>query len=471
MTVMKKLRFLLFTVCVLVMILTLFSCDRDPVIRSAEDLFEAIDTRMSNLDSYKVDGEVDMTFYVQGIKMGVSGSTEQIFSDLSNESCYVYSKSDLIYVVNERDVVTVSDLKAYYDGNAFVSTSVDAQERKLYSPMSHKDFTEYFEYLSDVSFDDEDLYECDNVTFAHNENGSWDMSLSGYSQKFIADYVGDMGFFDESFDDKVVDMQITVKANSKFHVTKMTLELIFEDDGNAATDPKVVVVMYFSDHGTAEPITEGLNAENYTEVVDVRLVEGVESMIDDIKNSDGCDLALTITKAIGKSFSKESDNVKFGVENEKYYYDVHSVVGDGGITYDISYRDGEVTLSTAVYNGTTLLDSYTTTNKQTDAEAKEFIDGLINSVGYDPMYVSDIEKCDDGRYKVSLLPSDVASYKKLVSEQVKGGYEGATHVIYFTVEDGKILNMESEIIIKYSYWTGLASAIGEVIFTAVVEFG
>jgi hypothetical protein len=337
--------------------------------------------------------------------------------------------------------------------------------------MSHKDFTEYFEYLSDVSFDDEELYECDNVTFAHNENGSWDMSLSGYSQKFIADYVGDMGFFDESFDDKVVDMQITVKANSKFHVTKMTLELIFEDDGNAATDPKVVVVMYFSDHGTAEPITEELNAENYTEVVDVRLVEGVESMIDDIKNSDGCDLALTITKAIGKSFSKESDNVKFGVENEKYYYDVHSVVGDGGITYDISYRDGEVTLSTAVYNGTTLLDSYTTTNKQTDAEAKEFIDGLINSVGYDPMYVSDIEKCDDGRYMVSLLPADVASYKKLVSEQVKGGYEGATHVIYFTVEDGEILKMESEIVIKYSYWTGLASAIGEVIFTAVVEFG
>ena len=87
------------------------------------------------------------------------------------------------------------------------------------------------------------------------------------------------------------------------------------------------------------------------------------------------------------------------------------------------------------------------------------------------MYVRDIEKCDDGRYKVSLLPSDVASYKKLVSEQVKGGYEGATHVIYFTVEDGKILNMESEIIIKYSYWTGLASALGEVIFTAVVEFG
>ena len=175
MTVMKKVRSLLLAVCVLVMILTLFSCDRDPVISSAEDLFEAIDTRMSNLDSYKVDGEVDMTFYVQGIKMGVSGSTEQIFSDLSRKSCYVYSKSDLIYVANERDVVIVNDLKAYYDGNAFVSTSVDAQERKLYSPMSHKDFTEYFEYLSDVSFDDEELYECDNVTFAHNENGSWDM--------------------------------------------------------------------------------------------------------------------------------------------------------------------------------------------------------------------------------------------------------------------------------------------------------
>ena len=74
------------------------------MISSAEDLFEAIDTRMSNLDSYKVDGEVDMTFYVQGIKMGVSGSTEQIFSDLSSESRYVYSKSDLIYVANERDV-------------------------------------------------------------------------------------------------------------------------------------------------------------------------------------------------------------------------------------------------------------------------------------------------------------------------------------------------------------------------------
>ena len=85
------------------------------------------------------------------------------------------------------------------------------------------------------------------------------------------------------------------------------------------------------------------------------------------------------------------------------------------------------------------------------------------------MYVSDIEKCDDGRYKFSLLPADAAAYKQIVSTELRGGYKGATHVIYFTVENGRILKMESEIVIKYSYWTGFSSEVGEVILTAVVD--
>lgn len=467
---MKRFKLLSIALALLVVIIALVSCDRVPVIKSTEDLFEAIDTKMSKLDSYKIDGEVDMTIYAQGTKMSIKGNTAQIFSDLSRKSCYVYSKSDLTYVIDEKDIVTLEDLKAYYNGNAFIGTKIDAQERKLYSPLSRKDYLEYYEQLSSVSFDDEELYNCQNATYTHNENGSWDMTLSGYSAEFINDYVGDMGFFDEIFDDKVIDMQITLKANSKLHVTRMTLDLIFEDDGNAATDPKVSVIMYFSDHNEAAPVTDELNTENYTEVVDVRLVEGIEHMIEAIKDSEDGNFELSTTQVIGKGSSAESDSISYGVENGKYYYDVNSVIG-GNVTYDFSYRDGEVTVTTEVRNDSTVLNSSTATSKQTESEAKSFINGLINAVGYDAMYVNDIEKCEDGRYKVTLMPTatSAASYKSLVSSQLKGSYKGSTHVIYFTIQDGRIMKMESEIVIKYSYWTGFSSEVGEVILAAVVD--
>lgn len=466
----------MFTVSLLVVILTLFSCSTGqdapppPEINSAADLLAAIDLEMSELKSYKIDSNIDMIIYAQKTKMAISGSMVDILSTHSADDCYVYSKANLTYVINEKDVAFCEDLNAYYNGNAFVSAVVDQQERKLYSPMSSEDFLEYYEYLSSVSVDNVDIYDCQNPTYTQNENGSWDVLLAGYSEEFISDYVGSMGFFDEALDQKVVDMEISIKTNSKFRVAKMTLDFIFEDDENPATTPKVNLVMYFSQYDEAEIITDDLNVENYNEVADVRLVDGIDHMMDAIKDSENGELALMITQSIGKSFHTENDSISYGKEDGKYYYDIHSAVG-ADITYDISYRDGEVTLTTEVRNGSTVIDSSTMTNKQTDAEAKSSINGLIDSVGYDPMYVSDIEKCEDGRYKVSLLPTttNVSSYKSLVSSELKGSYEGSTHVIYFTILDGSIVKMESEIVIEYSYWNGISSAIGEVIFTAMVE--
>lgn len=470
---MKKVRFLLLTASILVALLALFSCGApsQAKINSAEDLFEAIDTEMSSLGSYKVDGEVDMTVYAQGVKMGISGSVTEIISDLSGNECYVYSKSNLSYVINNRDVTFYEELTAYHGGNAFVSSTVNStmgeQKRALYSPLSREVFLEYYEYLSTVSIDDADIYDCQNPTYTQSENGSWDILLTGYSEEFIKDYIGGMGFFDEIFDDKITDMTIGIKTNSKFRVTMMTLDLIFEDDGDASTAPKVNVETYFSQHNDAELITDELNVENYNEVVDVRLVDGIQYMMDAIKDSEKNELELEITSKIGTGTYIENDTVSYGVDGGKYYYDIHYPTD--AITYDISYRDGEVT-TTSTYNySSDPQNTSTVTSKQTELEAKNFINGLINSVKYDKTYVNDIEKCEDGRYKVSLLPTDVDTYKTLVSSQLKGSYKGATHVIYFTVENGRILKMESEIIIEYSYWNGFSSATGEVILTAVVD--
>ena len=80
-----------------------------------------------------------------------------------------------------------------------------------------------------------------------------------------------------------------------------------------------------------------------------------------------------------------------------------------------------------------------------------------------------IEKTDDGRYKVSLLPVDESSYRAL-AQSLRGSYQSSTHAIYFTVEDGKILKMDGEIVIYYSYWNGFDSIDDTIVITAIVDF-
>ena len=98
---MKKVRFLLLTASVLLVLLALFSCgnpsndDTDPPceISSSEELFGKIDAVMSALESYEERGNMNMTVYMQEHQINASGEIINIFADKVDDDKYFYSKS------------------------------------------------------------------------------------------------------------------------------------------------------------------------------------------------------------------------------------------------------------------------------------------------------------------------------------------------------------------------------------------
>lgn len=459
---MKKLKFVLTIITVLTFLLALSSCEKP----DNRTVAEKIDDAMNQLESYTVSGTIDMTVYVQKQKISASGKSKDILSNLSSDDCYVYSKTNLTYVISEKTATFYDELKAYHNGNAFLYTEEDGKGHGVYSPLSREDFLKYYQGEFTAA-EDIDIFNCSHQTYTENENGSTYILLSGYSDEFIDDYLGKMGIVDGMIDDKIADIEITIKVNSKFCVTQMSMHFVFEDDEDAATAPAIDVKMFFSDYNCAAIETDELNVENYNEILDIRLVDEFDDMISDLEESENNSFTLTTSQKVRGQTSSEKDEISYGIEDGKYFYNARAELTK--YTCDIAYRDGQQTTTITIYSNSGVLDTDTNTVEQSELEAKAFINQFINSTGYDARYVEGIEKTDDGRYKVSLLPVDESSYRAL-AQSLRGSYQSSTHAIYFTVEDGKILKMDGEIVIYYSYWNGFDSIDDTIVITAIVDF-
>ena len=443
---MKRIKFLLLTAFGLVALLALFSCGTDPQddsdhpsgISSAEELFGKIDAVMSDLESYEAKQAVNMTVYMQNHEINASGELIEIFADTVDDDRYFYSKSTLTTSSESLKLnKSYMDIRAYHQGNAFYFTSVGSAIKKFYSPLSYEDFLEYYSYNASATLDDEKIFSCSNSSYTQNENGSWEICLSGYSADFIDDYAEIMGLDDEMLDDKPVDMEIIIKAAPSFRATQMSLRMIFEDDNNDATNPTVELISYYSAYNEATPITDTLDTGNYTQVSDVRLVDGFDYMIEKLKESEENTFTLDVTQDYGYDIIiNEKDVITYGRE-DGYYYNVTSTVGDTeGI---ISYRSGKQTVTS---NGSS------NTVDQTEDEAEALINDLIDYAMYDIFNVEHIEKTDDGRYKVTAVPS--MSFCLEITSSLGVHYVSSTQTIYFTVEDMNIIKIESTIEIRYS---------------------
>ena len=143
--------------------------------------------------------------------------------------------------------------------------------------------------------------------------------------------------------------------------------------------------------------------------------------------------------------------MRYGTRFGKFYYDIDADIN--GEKRVIEYRDGKKT--------TTPKDGSSRSEKQTDAEAKDFIKSMIGATNYIAMYVDDIELLEDGRYKLTLDITNVQAYRDLVTSS-GGSYTGATQTVYVTIKRESIELIESEITLKHTR--------GKLIVTTVLDF-
>ncbi len=442
---MKKIKLFLLPAIVLTLLLALSSCGTN----SAKGVFKKINSTMNSLDSYESEATVTVSVDVQGQKISVSSHTKEVLYELSSKDCYVYSET------NARssfagNVASYKRIKAYHDGNAFSYANIGGSNQSLYSELSRRDFLKYYQY-SQSEFDTSDIYDCENRTFTQSEDGGgWNVQFSGYSQQIIDSYLYAMGLSDYDIDDNVIDMQITLKADSEFRATSMSMKMIFEGDDSGATGSKIESYVRYSSYNSVVPETEDLNTMYYRKVADVRLIDGFAYMIEDIQSKRSDRFTLSVKQDNGQTEYTEESIVRFGKTGGKYYYEIESEIN--GESYEITYKDGKKTTSKG--------DKSDTAN-QTDKAARSFINGLINSANYNALYVDDIVQLDDGRYKVTLDIANIDQYRDLITSS-GGSYSGAEQTIYFTVKNKKISKIESDITLGYNG--------KEIIIKSVVDF-
>jgi len=354
----------------------------------------------------------------------------------------------------EIQTVKTKDLRAFHKGNIFIWAEQDNLTQKLYSSLTKDEYIAYLEKQSGMI--EIDFEACVNSSFVKNEDKSWTLTYSGYTKKVIDEFIEAFG--DELFEEEIEDMEITVHANADFTVKDVEIKIIFENESSTS---EFSMNQKYSNYGEATPIVDTLNVSQYKKVSDCRLLTDIEDMIEDLEELETGSFVLDISQKFStsspsyKQTNTEKDTVTYGKKDGKYFYNAKAKTDD--MEYNIDYANGKQTI--------TISDQVQTAD-QTEKEAKAFINGLINTAKYEAIRVSDIEKLEDGTYRISCDKPNANLYNPVFSS-LNTPVQNVLQRIDITVQDGKIIKIKSSLSAN-----GFTMYYGNISFelTSVCEF-
>ena len=429
---MKKIFVLLIAVFLCALAFT--SCG-DP--KTSAELMDKIDEKMESLKSYQADVTANLSaqlFFGYHCTAGFTGT--QITIDGDSDGFYYYNmmegttkiedaeKNDLVETVKSKE------LEAFHEGKMFVSSEQGDSVQKLYSPLTKDEYIAYLEKQEDAL--DIDFEACVNKNFTKNEDKTWTLTYSGYTKKAVAAIVEAFNA-DELFEEEIADMEITIHANADFTVKDMEFKMIFANESTTST---FTMKAEYSKYNEATPIVDTLDVSQYTEVADCRLLTDIADMIEDLQEMENGSFALNLKQTISTSSAEnsytEKDTVTYGKKDGKYFYDVKAFANNE--KYDISYANGKQTVTASGVNET--LD-------QTEEEAREFINGLIDSAKYTADKIAKITQKEDGVYTITCKPDE--SLYQPVFASLGSSSDNATQTITITIQDGKITKISSSV--------------------------
>lgn len=424
----KKTLFLL--VCIsIVLLLTLVSCGEP---KSAEALYEKVDQVMNSLNSYEMDMDMKMTFYVSGYKVTGESRGHAVEYGLQGDEYYFYQEVDTKVTCKELSIAeNQKNVETYSGGNYFICNESGGASQKLYSALTSQ---QAMEYRLENDMEVGDVFEdCAERSFEKKEDGTWVLIYSGYTKKAIAHLEESMGLDGGLLDAEIMDMVITCVVDENYYVKRMELEFVFEEESKT---PTIEISMTYSAYDAAEKKATEPDVADYTKVDDIRLLTQVEDMLAERAECESGSFTLALTQSVtstastSSSLYKETDKVTFGEDESGYFYDIDATVDN--VKYDISYKNGKQTVKTS---------SKTQDNDQTDKEARAYIETLINSAGYDCTSVSKVEKRGEGVYRFTCTPGkDV--YESYFAN-MGGKLTSATQTITVTIKDGQITKIQS----------------------------
>ena len=443
---MKKFRSVLSMLLVFAMILSFSSCmkiegdDSDTTEApareyTAEELFVLIDEKMNAYDSYETALEMSINTTTNGINVKSNATGTVISRGLKTGNWEFYTTMET--VVTSPALASsqrVNSIEAYVGGNYYISnrgTVGEKVEQKFYSPMSVEDAKSKYD---ETDVDMSDFNECVNKEIKTNEDGTYELTMSGYTANAINKIIDELGLDMDAISHTASDMIFVIKADSDLNATEIEIEIVYDKNSAPGAVPEISMKMSFSKFDAAEIDTSAINPEKYTLVDDIRILEDVADLIGDLKAKESGSFTLDISQTLkfmgDTQQSVETDNVTFGTNDKGYFYDIDADMN--GTKYDISYSQGVQTVA---------VSGESQQVAQTEAEARAFVESLIDSAQYNSLYITDIKKLADNKYSFTCEPK--STYQAVI-EQMGATFRSVTQTIVVTIENGAITAIESE---------------------------
>ena len=446
---MKKFRTLLALLLALAMVFSLSSCimvddgesssddatteaPAPELNYTADELFKKIDEKMDSYDSYESTLEMIMNVTMNGVEASVTAKGLEIRQGLTTDNFAFYTETEMKMAIPSLSTTEkLTNVEAYHGGNYFLSNRGDGISQKIYSPMTKEDAKAY------VDEKDSDIFEfgdCVNKEAKVNEDGTYELTFSGYTAKAIHEILGQTGLDTSMLTHDVIDLTVSIKADAEFNATAFEFSFVFEQKPGGEKMPEISVKGTYYKYNEALIDAAKVNPEKYTAVDDIRLIDEMEDLLDARYAKEEGKFTLDISqtlKIMGETQqSTETDIVTYGKNDKGYFYDIDADMN--GTKYDISYSLGA---QTVVAGGQSQAVA------QTEAEARAFIENLINTCQFKDTEVIGVKKISDNKYSFTCEPK---VYYKALIEQMGATFRSVTQTITVTVENGKITAIKSE---------------------------
>lgn len=399
---------------------------------NALELWNKIDSTMDALTSMESTMVAKAVYYYMGYEFKMDSTVSSV---TTKDTEYIETDAKIVCADLEMDQ-TVKTITAYYDGKMYVANNDGTYDQKLCSAATKE---EYKDSMNGALTDEVDISDCTGAKFLKNEDGTWTVEFSGYTNKTMNKVLDSIGLASDMLGAPIEDMKATIVADKDFLVKTMTIAFAFEEEDDSVVPEYSVTAQYSKyDAATFDPAV--LKTEEYTEVADLFILDKIEDGIKERQDATSGNFVLdltTTTRYYGQtSKSKETDTVTYGKKNGAYYFAISAESGD--TTMNLLYQNGTYTVTS---NGETY------TSPVTDAEAKGMVDGLIDSALFNALSVTNIEKEGEGVYMLTLENIDLSTYSARVAE-LGITYNSGEQAIKVTFKDGKLVKIESLVSLK-----------------------
>lgn len=400
--------------------------------KNAEELFKVLDKVELNAYEYDITGRLVM--FVNGYKF-TSTMTGKHMYEKTDSGLYSYDYTESNTECTELDFKSESkSIDAYNDGVAYISESLDGEEQRFCSEMSVED---YEEYLNEVDTPDIDFLDCTNSKFEKLDDGSFKLTLSGFTKKVITPFLKYSEIDAEIMGADILDLKIEVVADKDYMPKSVEFSFAFDVEETDTAVPEFVLAFNYVSTDSIKSEKPEINKDGYKVVDDVRILELITEELKAFGEQPEGRFTLSIQQLFrqGEQISTyaETDEITFGKINGAFYFDAKVVANSVPMT--VSYKNA---VKTVTQGEDVTMEYYT------EAEARAYIKALINHPGYDESYATDLTMIEKNKYSIVLELPEENAYAELYNS-LNGKCNSATVTVIATFDDNnKLIKLEGE---------------------------